>query len=141
MTVKVETIESKRSLKYALQKMVKRNVGSIVIVEGEHPVGIITERDISRYVAKRTHAKTSKTQVRNIMSSPLITIADSATNQEAMAVMLKQGIRRLPVVDKEKLVGIISQRDLLRWVVRASYGPKVPSDFIEALEYKRFSKI
>ncbi len=107
MAVRVETVEPKRSLKYALQKMVKRNIGSIVVVEEGTPVGIVTERDISRYVAKRTNAL--KTPVRNVMSGPLITVA-RPTNQEAMAAMLKHGVRRLPVVEKGKLVGIISQR-------------------------------
>jgi CBS domain-containing protein len=138
MSVKVETVEPRRSLKYALQKMVKRNIGSIVVVEGENLVGIVTERDISRYVAKRTNAL--KMQVRNVMSSPLITIAHSATNQEAMGVMLKEGIRQLPVVEKGKLVGIVSQRDLLRWVIRITYEPNIPSDFIEILKRQPFSK-
>ncbi|MGA2627310.1 MAG: CBS domain-containing protein [Candidatus Bathyarchaeia archaeon] len=140
MAVNVETVEPKRSLKHALQKMVKRNIGSIVVVEGEKPVGIVTERDISRYVAKRTNAL--KTQVRNVMSSPLITIARSATNQEAMAAMLKHGIRRLPVVEKGKLVGIVSQRDLLRWVFRITYEkePHITAEIRAILERPPFSK-
>ena len=140
MAVKVETVEPKQSLRYALQKMVKRNIGSIVVVEGENPVGIVTERDISRYVARRTNPL--KTQVRNVMSSPLITIAHSATNQEAMTTMLKHGIRRLPVVEKGKLVGIVSQRDLLRWVLRITYerDPQITSEIREILERQPFSK-
>jgi len=140
MAVKVETVEPKQSLRYALQKMVKRNVGSVVVVEGENPVGIVTERDISRHVARKTNPL--KTQVRNVMSSPLITIAHSATNQESMAAMLKHGIRRLPVVEKEKLVGIVSQRDLLRWVLRITYErePHITSEIREILERRPFSK-
>ena len=140
MAVKVETVEPKQSLRYALQKMVKRNIGSIVVVEGENPIGIVTERDVSRYVARRTNAL--KTQVRNVMSSPLITIAHSATNQEAMTTMLKHGIRRLPVVEKGKLVGIVSQRDLLRWVLRITYerDPQITSEIREILERQPFSK-
>ena len=140
MAAKVETVEPKQSLKYALQKMVRRNVGSVVVVEGENPVGIVTERDISRYVARQTNPL--KTRVRNVMSRPLITIAHSATNQEAMAVMLKHGIRRLPVVEKGKLVGIVSQRDLLRWVLRITYErePHITSEIREILERRPFSK-
>jgi len=140
MAVKVETVEPKHSLKYALQKMVKRNIGSVVVVEGENPVGIVTERDISRYVARQTNPL--KTQVRNVMSSPLITIAHSASNQEAMAAMLKHGIRQLPVVEKGKLVGIVSQRDLLRWVLRITYErePHITSEIREILERQPFSK-
>jgi len=57
------------------------------------------------------------------MSSPLITIEKSGAVQEAMMMMLKHGIRRIPVMEKEKMIGIISERDLLRWVVRSSYKP------------------
>ena len=138
MAVKVETVEPKQSLKYALQKMVKRNIGSIVVVEGENPVGIVTERDITRYVAR--HTNVLKTHVRNVMSSPLITIDHSASNQEAMASMLKHGIRRLPVVEKGKLVGIVSQRDLLRWVLRSTYEPNITSELREILKHQPFSK-
>ena len=91
-------------------------------------------------MAKRTNAL--KTQVRNVMSSPLITIAHSATNQEAMAAMLKHGIRQLPVVEKGKVVGIVSQRDLLRWVFRITYEkePHITAEIREILERPPFSK-
>lgn len=121
MTPRVQTVKAEEPLRRALEKMVKRNVGSIVVLEGERPVGILTERDMARYVARGT--STLRTQVRKLMSSPLITIAGSAAVQEAMMMMLKHGIRRIPVVEKEKMVGIISERDLLRWVVRSSYKP------------------
>jgi CBS domain-containing protein len=121
MTSKVQTVKAEEPLRRALEKMVKRNVGSIVVLEGERPVGIITERDVSRYVARGTN--TLRTKVRKLMSSPLITIAPSAVVQQAMMMMLKHGIRRIPVVENGKMVGIISERDLLRWVVRSSYKP------------------
>jgi CBS domain-containing protein len=99
--------------------MVKRNIGSLVVVEAGNPVGIITERDISRCVAKGS--KALRIQVKNLMSSPLITVTRSATIQDAVRVMLKHGIRRLPVVEKGKMVGIISDRDVLRWMLRITY--------------------
>ena len=138
MTAKVETIELKESLKQALRKMVKRNIGSIVVVEGASPVGILTERDISRYVARGTSGL--KTQVKRLMSGPLITIASSATTQEAITTMLKHGVRRLPVVEKGKLIGIVSQRDLLRWVLRVTNEPIISSELREILERQPLSK-
>jgi CBS domain-containing protein len=138
MKAKVETIKPKEPLNRALQKMVKRNIGSVVVVEGEKPVGIVTERDISRCVARGT--KTLKTQVKKLMSSPLVTIARSAAIQEAMMIMLKHGIRRLPVVEKEKLVGIISERDLLRWVLRVTNEPHFSPEIQAILDRPIFSK-
>jgi len=138
MTVKVETVKANEALKGALQKMVKRNVGSIIVVEGGKPVGIITERDISRYVARGTAPL--KTQVKKLMSTPLTTIARSATVQEAMMTMLKHGIRRIPVVENETMVGIISERDLVRWVVRASYRPDFSPETQAILDSPIFSK-
>jgi len=121
MTPRVQTVKAEEPLRRALEKMVKRNVGSIVVLERQRPVGILTERDMARYVARDT--STLRTQVRKLMSSPLITIEKSGAVQEAMMMMLKHGIRRIPVMEKEKMIGIISERDLLRWVVRSSYKP------------------
>jgi len=121
MTPRVQTVKAEEPLRRALEKMVKRNVGSIVVLEGQRPAGILTERDMARYVAR--DASTLRTQVRKLMSSPLITIEKSGAVQEAMMMMLKHGIRRIPVMEKEKMIGIISERDLLRWVVRSSYKP------------------
>ena len=116
----------------------KRNIGSIVVVEGVSPVGILTERDISRYVAQGTSGL--NTQVKKLMSGPLITIASSATTQEAITTMLKHGVRRLPVVEKGKLIGIVSQRDLLRWVLRVTNEPIISSELREILERQPLSK-
>ena len=74
------------------------------------------------------------------MSAPPITVARSATTQEAMTTMLKHGIRRLLVVDEKKLVGIISERDLLWWVLKVTYEPNVPSEIKEILKRQPFSK-
>ena len=138
MTARVETVKLKESLNHALKKLVKRNIGSIVVVEGEDPVGIVTERDISRCVVKG--AKALKTQVKNLMSSPLITVARSTNIQDAITMMLKHGIRRLPVVEQGKLVGFVSERDLLRWVLRITYEPHIPPEIKEILERPPLSK-
>jgi len=112
MTAKVETVTPKEPLEHAWMKMVERNIGSAVVVEGESPVGIVTERDISRYLARGEQAL--NIQVENLMSSPLITTSRSTSIEEALQTMLKHGIRRLPVVEKGNLIGIVSERDLLR---------------------------
>jgi len=132
MTTNVETAKPTESLKNALRRIVKRNIGSIVVAEENQPVGIITERDISRCVARDNNPL--KRKVKNVMSSPLITVEASESVQDAVALMLKHGVRRLPVVKERKLVGIISQRDVLRWMLRVSYEPKIPLEVKEILE-------
>jgi CBS domain-containing protein len=138
MTAKVETAKSTESLKSALKRIVTRNIGSIVVVEENEPVGIVTERDISRCVVRGTNAL--KRQVKNVMSSPLITVETTKSVQDAMALMLKHGVRRLPVVKQRRLVGIVSERDVLRWVLRVSYEPHIPPEVKEILEHPVQSK-
>ena len=131
MTTKVETVKPTESVKNALKKIVTRNIGSIVVVEENEPVGILTERDISRCVARGTNGL--KRQVKKVMSSPLITVEATESVQDAMALMLKHGVRRLPVMKQRRLVGIVSERDILRWVLRISYEPNIPPEIKEIL--------
>jgi CBS domain-containing protein len=138
MTAEVETAKPTESLKNVLKRLVKRNIGSIVVVEENEPVGIITERDISRCVARGTNAL--KRQVKNVMSSPLITVETTESVQDAMELMLMHGIRRLPVVKQRRLVGIVSERDVLRWVLRVSYEPHIPPEVREILGHPLQSK-
>jgi CBS domain-containing protein len=139
MTTNVETVKSKESLKDALRRIVARNIGCIVVAEENEPVGIITERDISRCVARDENAL--KRQVKNVMSSPLITIEATESIHDTLALMLKHGVRRLPVMKQQKLVGILSERDVLRWVLKVSYEPLIPPEIKEILERPVQSKI
>ena len=138
MSAKVVTVKPSMLLKDALKKMVKRNIGCIVVVDRGKPVGIVTERDISRQVAKGP--KTLGIQVKRVMSSPLISVSPSGSNSQAMELMLKHGIRRLPVIDGKRLVGIITERDLLRWVVKITYEGNTPPEIKEILSRPNLSK-
>ena len=138
MVSPVETVKQTDLLEYALKKIVKKNIGCVVVVRGKKPVGIITERDISRRVAKGSKALMIK--VRQVMSGPLISVAPSTPIEKAVYLMLKHGIRRLPVVEKEKLVGLVSERDLLRWVLQVSYEPQIPIEIKQILGRKAEAK-
>ncbi|MCS7143911.1 MAG: CBS domain-containing protein [Archaeoglobaceae archaeon] len=95
------------------KRMVEYGVGSAVIMDGRKPVGIVTEKDlIAKVVAK--NKSPSSVKVREVMSSPLITIRPTTSVREAANIMTKRGIRRLPVVnDSGELVGIITDNDIL----------------------------
>lgn len=97
----------------AIELMTKNDIGSVVVTEDEKPVGILTERDILKKVcAKELNAKA--VTAGEVMSKPLITIEADARLGEAALLMTRKDLRRLLVTDKEKVVGIITQKDITR---------------------------
>lgn len=90
-------------------KMKELNVGAIPIVDKEKIVGMITDRDIVIRGVAEKHP--GSTKVEDIMSSELITVSPEATSQEAAKLMAQHKIRRLPVVEGDKLIGIVSLGD------------------------------
>jgi CBS domain-containing protein len=95
-----------------IEVMHANDIGSVVIVDGENPVGIVTEKDVlNRVVVKKLNLQT--TTAKEIMSSPLITISKERTLIEALKLMKTREIRRLAVVQEGKLEGILSERRLL----------------------------
>ncbi len=95
------------------KKMVEYGVGSAVIMDGNKPVGIVTEKDLIVKVVAKNKSPAS-VMVKEVMSSPLITIRPTTSVREAAEIMMKKGIRRLPVVnDAGELVGIITDNDIL----------------------------
>ena len=97
----------------AAQAMCHAEVGSVIIIEKNKPIGIVTEEDITcKVVAK--DLKPSTVQVKEIMSTPLITVSADKTVGDAAHMMVKHKVRRLPVIDaKKKVIGMVTVRDLL----------------------------
>ena len=112
--------------------MVKHKIGSIVAVEKGKPVGILTERDISIKVAKAQSLR--GLMVKRIMSKPLITVGPSMDIWDAVERMLRKDIRRLPVIIEGKLIGMVTERDILRWLLITAYDPNIPEDLKKLLE-------
>jgi CBS domain-containing protein len=139
MIARVVTVKAKELLNAALKKMVSRNIGSVVVVAGAKPVGIVTQRDILRNVAKGS--KTLRRSVARAMSRPVVAVSPNTSPQEAMKTMLAHRIRRLPVVKEGRLVGIVTERDLLRWVIRVSYEPNIPPEIKEILARPTTAKL
>jgi len=113
MTSPVITIGEDAFVNKAAQLMDKNNVGCIVVTtEKGKPLGIITERDlVTRVLAK--NAKPSKLTVKEVMTSPFITVDPDETLSEAARRMSRLSIRRLGVIYKGNLVGIVSSKDIL----------------------------
>jgi len=113
MTKPVITIDKDNSVFAAAKAMSKKGIGSIVVTDNGKPVGITTERDILQgVVAKGLDA--SKVKMDDIMSKPLMTINGNMPIINAIRIMEKNKVRRLLVIEKGKIVGIVTQRDLLR---------------------------
>ena len=106
-------INKKASVLDATKEMKSERVGSIIITENGKAIGILTESDILRkIVAEEKDA--SKISVEEVMSSPPITISPDARIEEAIRIMGRENIRRLPVVENGKLVGMITERDIMQ---------------------------
>jgi CBS domain-containing protein len=126
MTTKVVTVDISERVEEALRLMVKFDVGSIIVVDKQKPVGIITERDITRAALRGDTLL--RLPARSLMSRPLQTTTPNMEIWRTFELMLKLGVRRLPVVDNDKLVGIITEKDLTRWVLRIFYEPNLPEE-------------
>ncbi|MGD8545540.1 MAG: CBS domain-containing protein [Candidatus Bathyarchaeota archaeon] len=113
MTEPVITVSKDHSVLETVEIMSKKSIGCVVIMDKGKPVGIATERDIlKRVVAEGLNP--SEVKIEEIMSKPVRTINGDMAVIEAIRVMQKNDIRHLPVIEKEELVGIVTQRDLLR---------------------------
>jgi CBS domain-containing protein len=117
MTLKVITEDEEISVTKLSRDMAVAGIGSVVITKKGKPVGIVTERDIAIKVIMKDR-KASDIKAKEIMSSPLVTIESDAPLEKACGLMAEKGIRRLPVIEDDKLVGIISVKNLLIEVLR-----------------------
>jgi CBS domain-containing protein len=123
MTKGVLTIDSTRTVIEAAELMSLKEVGDIIVTETEKPRGIVTERDfVRRVIAKR---KPLNTRISDVMSTPLITIGPNASLNEAARKMMNNRIRRLPVVERHKLVGIIVVSDFARHLSKKTLSESV----------------
>jgi CBS domain-containing protein len=110
MTSDVLTVAPEDTIGEAAQKMVDREVSSAAVSDYGRLIGILTERDLTRAVAGRTHS--SEARVREWMTADPITATTDTSIEDAARTMFDNGFRHLPVVDDERAVGIVSLRDL-----------------------------
>jgi CBS domain-containing protein len=112
MTKNVVTIEADKSVLEAAQLMNTNAIGCLVIVEGEAPVGMVTERDIVRRIVAKKLPYDVK--VSEIMTKNLVIVEPDVSLKDAARLMSKNQIRRLPVVKQNKLIGIVVASDFVR---------------------------
>jgi|YelNatPaOPRAMG01_1025707.scaffolds.fasta_scaffold05025_9 CBS domain-containing protein len=113
MTKNVKVVRPDTSVKEVVATMNKFNIGSIVVVQGERPVGIITERDILRRIVEPCIAPETLT-ARQVMTSPVVSIDENTSIDEAARLMAKKGVKRLLVTrNNDQLVGILTFTDIV----------------------------
>ncbi len=113
MVGKVITVEADATVRDAVKLMNKHDIGSLVVVEKGRPIGIITERDmLKRVLAESEELK--KISVQEIMSTPLTVGNPDMEIESAAKIMFMKKIKKLPIVERGKLLGIVTLTDLLR---------------------------
>lgn len=119
------TISGEASIKEAAEVMLEHHIGSIIIVENGKPIGIVTKSDLlSRVLVECRDPRECK--AREVMSSPLISVKKDTPILEAMRIIKNRKVRRLLVSDGDKIVGIVSETDLVRAVTLTSLAQFSP---------------
>jgi CBS domain-containing protein len=129
------TIDEAASVYDAVDLMVQKGLSAVVITSGGKPKGIFTERDVLRRAAAK-EIDTEKTPIRELMSSPLITMASTDLISAVLAEMYRRDIRNMPVTDeKGELIGIVSMPDILQYAQAFDIDEKVRRTWKEVQEY------
>jgi len=115
MQATMATIASERTVLEASQTMAEKRVGSLLVLKAGDMVGIVTETDVVRKVLA-AHLPASSTPVETVMNAPLIQIDINETLRDASRLMAKKRIRHLAVAEDNKVVGVLSVRDLIKMV-------------------------
>jgi CBS domain-containing protein len=112
MIQKVKTADSDDTVLDVANAMNRHEIGSVIISKKGKAVGIVTERDILKRIVSKNRDP-SRTKIREVMSSPLVTVKPSTTVTRAAKTMIKEKVKKLVVTNSGKLVGILSLTDLL----------------------------
>ena len=128
MTRDVKVVREDTTMQEVIATMLKFDISSVVVVQKDRPIGLITHKDIMERVLQMELLPAALT-ARNVMSASLVTIGEDASLEEAARIMVKKGFKKLIVVQDSKLVGIITSMDIAR------EEPKLTKLFEDLLKY------
>lgn len=112
----VWSVAPRASVYQAIALMAEKSIGAVLVIEGDKLVGIVSERDYARKVILQGRSS-KETRVDEIMTGELIVVTPENTVDECMVLMTERRVRHLPVLDRGKLVGIVSIGDLVNAVI------------------------
>jgi CBS domain-containing protein len=114
MTTPVVSVAPQATVAQALRAMIDHDIGAVVVADGDAAAGVFTERDLTRGILDDPGLLGRS--VEDVMSSPVITASPDEEVVFVFRRMSERRIRRLPVLENDRLVGMVTERDLLRWV-------------------------
>jgi CBS domain-containing protein len=130
MTKATVTDSPADTLAEAAARMWNAQTGSLLVMEGQNLMGIVTERDLLRAVANGQDP--TKVTLKDVMRTDIITCGPQTTLREAAKVMGTRWIRHLPVIESGKVIGILSQRDLVGVLADALHEPDALNKLVES---------
>lgn len=113
MSTDIKSVGRDTNMRAVVDMMLEFDISSVVIVQNNRPVGIVTHKDVLLKLVK-TNLNPIAVTVGQVMSTPVTTIDENASLEEAARLMTRKGVKKLPVVRDDKLVGVVTSMDLVR---------------------------
>lgn len=114
----VFSIEPGRTVFEAIQLLAERNIGALVVLDEGRLAGVFSERDYTRKVALQGRSS-KETLVREVITGRVVTVTPKTSIPECMELMTQHRIRHLPVMEDERVVGMLSIGDLVNWIIHS----------------------